>query len=330
MLERNTLIGILAGLTTGALWGLTFVAPRVVAPYSAWDLTVARYGIFGIASVLLMLHPRLRPSGLSLMQVVKGLVLGGAGYVGYFVSAAYAVRLAGAALPPLVIGTMPVVLAVVANVRDHSVRWRSLAVPLASIAAGVGIVDVAVVEAAGAANRADIGRGVLCAGIALAIWVVYGMVNSSVMRAPKPPDALHWTGLQGIGAALGSLVLLPLTTFGRLDAVSPADSGRFLIWALIMGLAASWLATWCWVVASRKLPLVLSAQLIVSETVFGLIGGFVFEARWPRLAEWIGAALQLIGVGAAIGLLSEQAHPQCELPTALLRPARRGAQKTDV
>jgi len=38
------LIGILAGLATCALWGLTFIAPRVVDPFSTWDLTVARYG----------------------------------------------------------------------------------------------------------------------------------------------------------------------------------------------------------------------------------------------------------------------------------------------
>jgi len=32
------LIGILAGLTTCALWGLTFIAPRAVDPASTLDL----------------------------------------------------------------------------------------------------------------------------------------------------------------------------------------------------------------------------------------------------------------------------------------------------
>lgn len=53
--------GIIAGLTTCALWGLTFVAPRTVAPFSAWDLTMARYGIFGLACLLLMVDRRFRP-----------------------------------------------------------------------------------------------------------------------------------------------------------------------------------------------------------------------------------------------------------------------------
>ncbi|MGI2031161.1 hypothetical protein ACRQ1B_02095 [Rhizobium panacihumi] len=45
------LIGILAGLGTCALWGLTFIAPRAVAPFTAWDLTVARRGIAENATV---------------------------------------------------------------------------------------------------------------------------------------------------------------------------------------------------------------------------------------------------------------------------------------
>ena len=59
------LLGILAGLATCALWGFTFVAPRAVEPFTAWDLTVARYGIFGLACALLMIGRRFRPTGIA-------------------------------------------------------------------------------------------------------------------------------------------------------------------------------------------------------------------------------------------------------------------------
>lgn len=301
-------IGILAGLSTCALWGLTFVAPRAVEPFSAWDLTVARYGIFGLACALLMLHPRFRPSGFSLARLTTGLLLGGAGYVGYFVSAAFAVRLAGAAIPPLVIGTMPVFLAIIANMRDRSAPWGALGLPLALIAAGVAVVNIATIGTADAADIRSILLGILAAGMALAIWIVYGLVNASVMRAADAPDGLHWTGLQGLGAALGSLILLPLTSFATLD-VPASDAYRFIGWSLLMGLAGSWLATWCWVVASRRLPLALSAQLIVAETVFGLGYGFLFEGRWPTAAEGMGAALQFMGVCSAIAVFGKPRVP---------------------
>jgi drug/metabolite transporter (DMT)-like permease len=72
-----------------------------------------------------------------------------------------------------------------------------------------------------------------------------------------------------------------------------------------MGLAGSWFATWCWVIASRRLPLALSAQLIVAETVFGLAYGFMFEGRLPSPAEAIGATLQFVGVCLAIAAFSK-------------------------
>lgn len=298
------LLGIVAGLTTCALWGLTFIAPRTVVPFTAWDLTIARYGIFGLACLLLMADRRFRPTGMTPSRLLIGLLLGGAGYVGYFISVAFAVQLAGAAVPPVIIGTMPVFLAIIANVRDRSAPWRKLVLPLAMIAVGVVVVNVAAVSAADVADTASILLGVLSSSAALAIWIAYGLANAAVMRSGNAPDGLQWTGLQGIGAAIGSLLLLPLASSDLMDAASVAETTRFIVWALVMGLAGSWFATWCWVVASRRLPLALAAQLIVAETIFGLAYGFMFEGRFPSIAEAIGATMQFAGVCSAIALFS--------------------------
>ncbi len=299
------LLGIIAGLTTCALWGLTFVAPRAVVPFTAWDLTVARYGIFGLACLLLMVDRRFRPTAIAPSRLLIGLLLGGAGYVGYFVSAAFAVQLAGAALPPVIIGTMPVFLAIIANIRENSALWQALALPLVLIGIGVAIVNVATISAADVSNTTSIVLGILTSVAALAIWIVYGLANAAVMRAADAPDGLQWTGLQGIGAGIGSFLLLPLTSF-RLTEMAPTfEFFRFIGWALVMGLIGSWFATWCWVVASRRLPLALSAQLMVAETVFGLAYGFMFESRLPSHAEAIGAALQVAGVCSAVAIFSQ-------------------------
>lgn len=126
------------------------------------------------------------------------------------------------------------------------------------------------------------------------------------MRSADAPDGLQWTGLQGIGAAIGSLLLLPLASFELADTASASETARFFVWALVMGLAGSWFATWCWVVASRRLPLALAAQLIVAETIFGLAYGFMFEGRFPIPAEAIGASMQFCGVCLAISVFSKR------------------------
>ncbi|CDZ68340.1 Inner membrane protein YtfF [Neorhizobium galegae bv. orientalis] len=256
----------------------------------------------GIACLLLMVDRRFRPIGFSRSRLLTGLLLGGAGYVGYFISVAFAVQLAGAVVPPVIIGTMPVFLAIIANVRDRSAPWQALALPLALIAIGVAIINAAVVSAADVADTASILLGTLASSAALVIWIAYGLANAAVMRSPDAPDGLQWTGLQGVGAAIGSLLLLPLASFDLVVTASVSVTTRFLAWALVMGLAGSWFATWCWVVASRRLPLALPAQLIVAETVFGLGYGFMFEGRIPTPAESIGVAMQVAGVCSAIAV----------------------------
>lgn len=298
------LLGLLAGLATGALWGLTFIAPLAVAPASAWDLTVVRYEIFGLTCLVLMVLPRFRLGRMRAAHVWAGLLLGALAFTGYVAGIFLAVTLAGVAIPPLIVGLSPLLLALVANRGSEALPWRVLAVPLGLVVAGLLLVNAAVFADADLPHRADIVAGTLCSCGALAIWVVYAVVNARVMRAPGAPDALRWTGLQGFGAAVGSLGLLPLTSFrsgADLSALVTTGPGlHFLAWAAVMGVGGSWLATWCWVVASRRLPLALASQLITGETVFGLIYGFVYERRWPGSFEGIGALLQIAGVALAI------------------------------
>jgi len=305
------LIGIAAGLLTGALWGLTFVAPRAVQPFSEIDLAVARYMIFGVVSLLLMLLPRFRPRRLTRAHLGMGLFLGAMGYVAYYLFAAYAVGLAGPAIPPLVIGALPLALAIVGNRQDRSVPWRSLALPLLLIGAGLAVVNVATLrEAQTASARLDIVLGTLCAIGAFGVWMAYGILNANVMRRPDAPDPLVWTGLQGIGSLAATLPLVPLMvvvpSLSQIGSISLVgmEGARFLVWAVLLGVAGSWIATWLWVIASSRLPLALSAQMIVTETVFALIYGFLWEQRWPRLAEALGIALLIAGVVAGIRIFT--------------------------
>ena len=312
-------IGIIAGLTTCALWGLTFVAPQIVVPYSPWDLTIARYGIFGVLSLALLLFRPFRQGPWTLAHVITALTLGSLCYVGYFVSAAFAVRFAGAAVPPLIIGLMPVALAIIANIKDRNLAWRRLAVPLAMILAGLVIVNLSTLLRAPPSGRGTTWLGIFCASVSLVIWIIYGLANAQALRAAHNPGVLSWTCVQGIGAGLGSLMFLPLSSAFTAHHFAPDESARFWLWALIMGVAASWVPTYCWAEASRRLPLVLASQLIVAETIFGLAYGFIYEMRWPSLPEWGGALLQAVGVCLAIMLLARQAPRRATTSTIVAR-----------
>ena len=63
-----------------------------------------------------------------------------------------------------------------------------------------------------------------------------------------------------------------------------------------MAVFASILGNACWNRASRALPLTLGGQMIVFETLFGLLYGFVWQQRWPVAIEVIAALCLIAGV----------------------------------
>ena len=229
------LIGLLAGLGAGAFWGLTFVAPTAVKPYSEIDLAILRYLAFGLVSLVLMgLSPRFRPRLIKPRQMLLALWLGLSGYVIYYIFIAFSISLAGPAIAPLVIGALPVLLAIYGNWQDHTVPWRLLSLPLVMIIAGLAVINSATIAAASTpAQQGNVILGFILALCALANWFVYAVLNARALRAPDSPDALGWTSLQGLGAAAGVLPLLviaPLMGWSEIPArgFAGADGMRLL------------------------------------------------------------------------------------------------------
>ncbi|MFN3496220.1 MAG: DMT family transporter [Hydrogenophaga sp.] len=102
-------LGILAGLGAGAFWGTTFVAPLLTPGFGSVDLTVGRYLACALLSVLLLAWSGLRGEAQkpTLSQAACALGLSVLGYTGYYLLLVLAIADAGAALPVLIIGTIP-------------------------------------------------------------------------------------------------------------------------------------------------------------------------------------------------------------------------------
>jgi drug/metabolite transporter (DMT)-like permease len=58
-----------------------------------------------------------------------------------------------------------------------------------------------------------------------------------------------------------------------------------------------------WNLASRRLSMSLAGQLIVSETLCGLLFSFVWDAAWPTAYQWLAVVLFTLGI-----LMSIRAH----------------------
>jgi drug/metabolite transporter (DMT)-like permease len=297
------LVGTLAGLAAGALWGLIFIAPLAVAPYSGVDLAIGRYLVFAATSILVFAAiPASRAAGLSIRDALTGVALGMIGYGAYYGCLVVAVTHAGPQVSALVIGMLPVLLAVIGNLGLGRMPWRSLAVPLVLMSLGLLLVHGhALVNAETAQARGEIVFGILAALGSVGCWVFFSVLNARVLARLPGMNTLAWTSLHGLGAGAGILLFAALAfPFGLVTLPALGwdwpEIRPLLVWALCTGFFGSWIASYLWVVATKRLPLVISGQLFVGEPAFGMIYGFIWEGRWPTPPEAVGAACLFGGV----------------------------------
>ncbi len=301
------LSGTAFALAAGLMWGLVFIAPLLLPQYPAGLLTVGRYLAFGLIALPLAWWDRARLRELTRADWREAARLALVGNLLYYLFLAAAIQRAGGPLPTMIIGTLPVVIAVSSNLRDHvrdgRLSWRQLAPSLLLIAAGIGLVNRAELDRLAAdADLARYATGALLAVGAVACWTWYPLRNADWLRAHADRSPRTWATAQGVAtlplAALGYVALLP---FGdTLAAPLGPEPLRFVALMFVIGLFASWLGTLCWNEASQRLPTTLVGQLIVFETLSALAYAFVLRGEWPAPATAGGIVLLVAGVLTAL------------------------------
>lgn len=319
--------GIAYALAAGLTWGLVFVAPVLLPDYPPAMLAFGRYLAFGLVTLPLALRDRAALARLSRADWREALALAAVGNVLYYLCLAASIQSAGVPLPTMIIGTLPVVIAVCANLSAREIAWRRLAPSLALVAAGVACVHVAELrEPASGPGPHGLWTGIALATAALACWTWYPIRNARWLRRNPHVGPGSWASAQGLAtlplavlgmaATLGWLALAQTASPGLPAGASTAAStaagaaagtapfawplgpqpARYVGLMLAIGLLASWLGTLCWNRASQLLPTALAGQLIVFETLAALLYGFLHRGAWPDALTWTGVALLLAGV----------------------------------
>ena len=293
---------ILAGIAAGALWGLTFIAPRFIGTASAADLVMARFACYGAISALWLIWQRGAPlAGLGPRDWLRLIALGALGNSLYYLLTVFAVRAGSAGLAALIVGTLPVMFAIAGNLLRPALPWPRLALALAPIAAGLALL-------AGHGGGGTIGftvTGALLALAAMASWLAYGLMNAAYLGGRPAVSALDWAALVGIGTAL-TLPLVGLAALAQGEGLFATGAhGPLILWGIGLGVLSSGLATWLWNIASARVPAAALGYLIVSETLFALVYAFALDARLPTATE--GASIALLLGGTLAGLRATRA-----------------------
>jgi drug/metabolite transporter (DMT)-like permease len=296
--------GIFFALGAGLLWGLVFIGPLLLPDYPAALQSFGRYLAFGLIALPLAWVDRRTLAKFSRADWLEAGKLGLVGNILYYLFLASAIARAGGPLPTMVIGTLPVVIAISSNLRDARrdgrLPWLRLLPSLVLIAAGIACVNQVELAHLRADPQADLGRyalGALLTVGAVACWTWYPLRNADWLRHHPDRSPRAWATAQGVAT-------LPLALAGYLAFWAWAAAGGsalpmpfgprpavFLGLMFAIGLFASWLGTLCWNEASQRLPTALVGQLIVFETLAALAYALLLRGTVPPLLTGVGVLL---------------------------------------
>ena len=303
--------GVLYALLAGLMWGLIFVGPLLVPEYPAVLQSMGRYLALGLIALPLAWLGRARLRQLNGKDWWTALALTMMGNLIYYFCLASAIQRTGAPVSTMIIGTLPVVLPVCANLpysqRDGKLPWRRLFPALICIALGLVCVNVAELQH-GLPDFSPwrYGSGILLALIAVVCWAWYALRNARWLRENPDKPPMMWATAQ-------ALVTLPVSLVGYIVACGwlqgqhsdfPLPFGPrpavFIVLMLAIAVLCSWVGALCWNVASQRLPTVILGPLIVFETLAGLLYTFLLRQSLPPLLTLSGILLLVLGVVSAV------------------------------
>ena len=301
--------GIMCALGAGLMWGLVFIAPLLLDDYPGMVLSFGRYIAFGVVALVPAWVQRRRVATLTREDWLVALKLSAIGNLLYYAMLASAIQLAGAPLPTMLVGTLPVAIAIYSNWVERksgrAIAWRRLAAPLVVIFAGLMLVNAGELNHLGEVQRSatDYTLGCVLALCAVAAWTWYPVVNARHLHDHPHIDPACWVTAQGLATLpLAALCYAGYGIFGHAGFAYPLGPrpAYFLALMLLIGLTASWLANVLWNIAARRLPTSLAGQLIVFETLFALLYAFILQGSVPGAMVAAGIVLLLFGVWLGI------------------------------
>jgi drug/metabolite transporter (DMT)-like permease len=288
-------------VSAGLVWGLAFVLPVLVPDSNAVTITAGRYLAFGaLSGALLLIGGRsIRRTARQHWRAAVDFAI--CGNVGYYLLLVIGIRTVGAPATDLVIGSIPVVIAVVGNWITPTFRWVQVGTSVGIVLIGLTLINA--VEIAGVNAYAATTPGAKIAGLlaslgGVVIWTRYALVNARFLANHPQIDAASWSTIVGVATGAVTVASLPVAATMNLVTRPPAGGSliRFIAVALILGIVVSWLGTRLWNAASRQLSPAIAGILINVETVSGFAYVYLARGEWPPLFQTMGLLLVLLGV----------------------------------
>lgn len=290
--------GTLNGAASGALWGVLFVIPLILRDFTPLQLAASRYLIYGaLASAILWPRREDLRRLLDKSDFLTLVLLSLTGNIVYYLMLTTGVQWAGTAATTLIVGMIPVTITLVGYRSDKSVPLKRLAGPILLCVLGVGLVTLNTLKGnelePGSSSKTAI-WGLLAATAALVTWSAYSIQN--IRWLARKPQLTAMEGSLLVGVVTGAFAILLAFPAFFLNSTHHTSLEWTKFWAVnaVAGILGSIVANSFWNRAARQLPLTMIGQMIVFETIFALLYGFLWESRMPTAVE-LAAIISLVG-----------------------------------
>lgn len=307
-------IGLMAGLAAGFLWGLCLLVPKVLADFSSAQIAFGRFFFFGLAALISLLADRNPKQLWNQNTLFRGVILSLTGYSLYYWTLSQSVQFAGITTASLIVGLIPLTVAIFSRSLPKQIGLFRLSLFLITL--GILALNYDVIfhpELGNYGQQHSV--GVLLAIAALLMWTYFAIANAKFLIQTKMNN-VSWTNLLGcltfVGIAVATAPEFLTSEQGYSAMFSGPRAPVFLFWSAVLGLGSTWLTTFLWNLCSQRVPTALAGQLIISETIFALLFGFVYDRRLPFASEW--AAMCFLIAGVLVGVYSFRNTKRTDAP----------------
>jgi drug/metabolite transporter (DMT)-like permease len=305
--------GITLALIACFIWGLIFVVPQFMGSFNSAEIAVGRYCFFGALSLLLFFKQRLRGFCRYPLSVwINAFFL--SFLAGYYLWVVLAIRYASAEICALILGISPITIAFYGNWKQKEGNFKLLILP--SILILVGLLMINIPRIAMTNSLLEYSIGLICAFLSLASWSIYVVLNCRYLKNNTHIRSDDWATIQGVttllwvaACGLGFSVFFWESLEIQKYFIWNTETISFYIGCGILGLLCSWVGATLWNKASVYLPVSLAGQLMIFETIFGIVFVYLLNLQLPSLLESFGIVLLLGAVIHGIRVLTPQ--PGC-------------------
>jgi O-acetylserine/cysteine efflux transporter len=278
-MNTNRRHAVAALIAAGLLWGSTVPLSKLALPWLApgW-LTAVRFGL--AAAVLL---PVAKRRGARLLDV-RILVSGAVGYGGTVIVQNAGISRTSVTHAALLIGAVPVMVAVIAAV------WhRAVARPTAWLGFAISLGGVGLVTAGGGGGGASV-RG---DGLVLVSLVMGATFTVAQGRLLPGRDPVAVTAVQFLGAALGALA------FSVVAEGAPAVPGRPgpVLAVVALALAGTLGPFTLFAFGQSRVPAEVAGAFLNIEPLVGAVAGIVFFGDPMGPIQLAGGLAVVAGIG---------------------------------